>query len=238
MKGRDVICLYYHRVSPVKEELSLSPELFQSQLEMLSSRGYSTISISELIGFLSGKPLAAEKPLLLSFDDGYVDFYFYVYPLLEKLKMNAVVFLVTDWMNENSGAESRSRIASELENVKADQGIKSALQGDRRLFLSWGMAQEMAKSGLVEFGSHSMSHKIGFRSSRVKKFIMRPIGSIISSMMERSGRGCRFFRRPPRWPSGGLCPGRKRWSSLSNIVELKCNHPRAPGAGWRMSSGN
>ena len=171
MKGQEVICLYYHRVSPVKEEYSMEPGLFQSQLETLLSRGYRSILIAELMDFLAGKPLAEKKPVLLSFDDGFVDFYFNVYPVLKKYQMRAVVFLVTDWVSEDESG-GKSGIPAELSGLDADLAIKSALRGDRRLFLSWGMAKEMAESGLVEFGSHSVSHRIGFRSGLVKRYIL------------------------------------------------------------------
>jgi len=171
MKDQGVICLCYHRVNPLEEKYSIPPELFENQLNALLSRGYRTISIANLIDFLSGKPLAMERPILLSFDDGFLDFYVYAYPLLQKYKMNAVVFLVTDWMNEDNSIGPKSRIPAEPGNFTLDQAVKSALKGDRRLFLSWEMAQEMAKSGLIEFGSHGLSHRIGFRCGRVKKFI-------------------------------------------------------------------
>jgi len=174
MKGEEVICIYYHRVSPVPEEYSILPEVFQSQVETLVRSGYRFITIAELIEFLAGKPGsggAGKKRILLSFDDGFADFYLNVFPVLKKHQIKAVVFPVTDWMNEDE-LGMKNGIPAELSSLNSDQAIKSALKGDRRLFLSWGMAKEMAESGLVEFGSHSASHRIGFRSGRVKRFIL------------------------------------------------------------------
>ena len=172
MKAQTLTCLYYHRVSPHKERLSVSPEIFESQLKALSGKGYKTVCLKELSGFLSGKNLPAKKPLIFSFDDGFLDFYHYAFPLLKKYGMTAVVFLVPNWMNENNSPEVPTQLAQEMEKSSLDQAVKMAMAGDKKLFLTWGMAREMAKSGMVEFGSHTMSHRIGFISGKLRKFII------------------------------------------------------------------
>jgi len=172
MKEQTLTCLYYHRVSPHKERLSVAPEIFESQLKALSGKGYKSISLQELSDFLSGKNLLAKKPLIFSFDDGFLDFYHHAFPLLKKYGMTAVVFLVPKWMNENDSLEVSTQLAREMEKSSVDQAVKMAMAGDRKLFLTWGMAKEMAKSGLVEFGSHTMSHRIGFVSGKLRKFIV------------------------------------------------------------------
>jgi len=168
--GNQAVCLFYHRVGRAAEEYSISPELFQEHLEILRNKGYRAITISGLVDFLAGKKLEVEKPILLAFDDGHLDLFVHAFPLLLKYKMRAVVFLVTGWMNEADPGRP-ARAPAGLENCSHDESIRAALRGDRRLFLSWSMAQEMAQSGLVEFGSHSASHRIAFRSDRVKRFI-------------------------------------------------------------------
>jgi len=171
MKEQTLTCLYYHRVSPHKERLSVAPETFESQLKALAGKGYQTISLKELSEFLSGKNLPAKKPLIFSFDDGFLDFYHHAFPLLKKYGMTAVVFLVPNWMDENGGREVSKPLAQEMEKSSLDQAVKMAMAGDKKLFLTWEMAKEMAKSGMVEFGSHTMSHRIGFISGRLRKFI-------------------------------------------------------------------
>jgi peptidoglycan/xylan/chitin deacetylase (PgdA/CDA1 family) len=171
MKEPTLTCLYYHRVSPHKEKLSVSPELFESQLKTLAGKGYQTVSIKDLAGFLSGKSLPARNPLMLSFDDGFLDFYHYAFPLLKKYGMTAVVFLVPNWMNESDSLELSVELRQEMAKSSVDHAVRSAHQGDRRLFLTWKMAAEMAGSGAVEFGSHTMSHRIGFVSGKLRKFI-------------------------------------------------------------------
>jgi peptidoglycan/xylan/chitin deacetylase (PgdA/CDA1 family) len=171
MKEQTVTCLYYHRVSPFKERLSIPPTIFEDQLRALSSKGYQTVSVSELIDFLSGKTLPAEKPLMLSFDDGFLDFFHHAFPLLKKLGMKAVVFLVPDWMNDADDLSVSETLAKGIEKTSLDQTVRLAQRGDKKFFLNWAMAREMAKSGLVEFGSHTMSHRIGFISGALRKFV-------------------------------------------------------------------
>ena len=171
MKERTLTCLYYHRISPHQERLSIAPEIFESQLKALAGKGYRAVSIKDLVGFLSGKSLSAKKPLIFSFDDGFLDFYYYAFPLLKKYGMAAVVFLVPNWINEGGSLEVSKELAQEMEKSSVDHAVRMAMNGERKLFLTWGMAGEMAKSGIVEFGSHTMSHRIGFLSGRLRKFI-------------------------------------------------------------------
>jgi len=170
MTGQEVICLYYHRVGPVRENLSIPPEIFQSQLEALSKNGYRAISLQDLISFLSGNQLKVEKPIIFSFDDGFLDYYLFAHPLLEKFRMSSVVFLVTDWVNDELGI--RKEFPAEMAGFDSNQSIRAALRGDRRMFFNWETARELAKSGIVEFGSHTCTHKLAFRSGRIRRFIM------------------------------------------------------------------
>jgi peptidoglycan/xylan/chitin deacetylase (PgdA/CDA1 family) len=75
--------------------LAVSPENFSTQMNYLSGRGYHPISPGGLIAFFDrGIPLPA-KPILLTFDDGYADFYQNAYPVLKTLNYPAVLFLPT-----------------------------------------------------------------------------------------------------------------------------------------------
>ena len=69
----------------------LSPDLFESDLKYLEQNGYTTIVIQDLIDYFDkGTPLP-EKPIMLTFDDGYYNNYLYAYPLLKKYNSKAVI---------------------------------------------------------------------------------------------------------------------------------------------------
>jgi len=74
-----------------------------------------------------GGPLP-EKPVLITFDDGYRSNYELLYPLLQKYQTKAVISIIV-----------------EMPELPADN------------FITWDMCREMAGSGLVEIGSHSFA---------------------------------------------------------------------------------
>lgn len=81
--------LMYHYVSELppdpdiyRRDLTVSPENFKAQLQYLADAGYHTITLGDLYLHLTqGYPLP-EKPVILTFDDGYKDAYEVVFPLL------------------------------------------------------------------------------------------------------------------------------------------------------------
>lgn len=94
--------LMYHYVSPlpedadeVREDLTITPDLFQQHVAYLQREGYTTISLYDLdAALLTGAPLP-EKPVILTFDDGYSDHYEYVFPMLQSAGLTATFFVIT-----------------------------------------------------------------------------------------------------------------------------------------------
>lgn len=78
-----------------RDNLSVTPEEFEKQMEYLNQEGYKTMVLDTLFAVLYGKDTLPSKPVILTFDDGYVDFYFNAYPILKKYNFGAVVFLPT-----------------------------------------------------------------------------------------------------------------------------------------------
>jgi peptidoglycan/xylan/chitin deacetylase (PgdA/CDA1 family) len=81
--------LMYHYVSPLppnpdqyRRDLTVQPENFEAQLQYLAEAGYHAITLSDLYLHLTqGYPLP-DKPVVLTFDDGYQDAYEVVFPLM------------------------------------------------------------------------------------------------------------------------------------------------------------
>lgn len=98
--------LMYHHVEDLalaKTEghagLAVSPDWFQKHLDYLKSHGYSPIRPENLAAFFnSGTPLPP-KPIMLTFDDGYNDFYSNAYPQLTSANFPAIVYTITGLVN-------------------------------------------------------------------------------------------------------------------------------------------
>lgn len=83
--------LMYHYVSlppnptdRLRVDLSVSPENFEAQLRWLADNGYQTMTLTDLYYHLAVGEALPEKPIILTFDDGYVDHYENAFPLLQR----------------------------------------------------------------------------------------------------------------------------------------------------------
>lgn len=117
-----------------------TPVDFEVQLQHLQSHGYTTISMSDLGRFLyTGIPLPA-KPVVITFDDGFLDQQ-RAFELLKNYQMKATLYLVL------GGVESNSCIGLTRTNLAC---------GDS--YLNWSQVKGMTDSNLVEIGAHTINH--------------------------------------------------------------------------------
>lgn len=112
----------------------IAVEEFESDLKYLKEQGYTTVVVQDLIDYVQkGTPLP-DKPVMLTFDDGFYNNYVYAYPLLEKYDAKMVLSPVgsyTDTFTEN--------------------GDKHAEYS----YLNWEDLKTMADSGRVEIQNHT-----------------------------------------------------------------------------------
>ncbi len=92
--------LEYHTVTnhpdPSSEIYNVPPAEFSAQLDYLAENGYTTITLKDYARARRfGEPLP-DKPIILTFDDGYADNYSEMLPILEAHGMKAVVFVITN----------------------------------------------------------------------------------------------------------------------------------------------
>jgi peptidoglycan/xylan/chitin deacetylase (PgdA/CDA1 family) len=127
--------LMYHYISTppdprdrLRVDLSVPPERFREHLSYLRQAGYQTISLHELLLALQiGQPLPP-KPIVLTFDDGYLDNYTNAYPLLREAGYMGTFFILTSM---------------------ADMGHPD--------YVTWDQVMEMHAAGM-QIESHGYSH--------------------------------------------------------------------------------
>lgn len=127
--------LMYHYISEpppdaniYRRDLSVTPANFEAQLAWLRSEGYESITLTDLVYHLAlGWPLP-DKPVILTFDDGYRDNYTHAFPLLKKYEYTGTFFLVTH---------------------PIDYGDPD--------YLSWDMVKKMYRAGM-DFQPHGYRH--------------------------------------------------------------------------------
>ena len=147
----DVPVLMYHGILKDSKrwgQYVISPEEFENDLIYLKEKGYTTIVVQDLIDYVeTGAPLP-EKPVMLTFDDGYYNNYLYAYPLLQKYECKAVISVIGYY----------SEVFSNTEDVSAYYS-----------HLTWKEIREMSESGLVEIQNHSYNmHKNASRKGAKK----------------------------------------------------------------------
>ena len=108
-----------------------TPQSYEENIKVLLENGYTFISFQELNDANNGKISLPEKPILVTFDDGYASNYEYIFSILKKYNVKVSIFVVTD------------KIGKEVDGKK---------------YLSWEQCREMQDSGLVEIFSHSKRH--------------------------------------------------------------------------------
>ncbi|MDI7276207.1 MAG: polysaccharide deacetylase family protein [Anaerolineae bacterium] len=128
--------LMYHYVGelpadadPVRLDLTVPPDRFEAQLAYLQASGYTSVTLEDLVLYLTvGRPLP-EKPIILTFDDGYVDNFIYAFPLLRRYGFTGTFFVVVQFMDEG-----------------------------RAGYITWEQARLMQENGM-DIQSHGVSHE-------------------------------------------------------------------------------
>ena len=90
--------MLYHHVGPMPGSKgsrinNVTPEIFEKQLQYMQAKEYQTLSMDDYIKYLKSGKNPGQKSVLLTFDDGYIDNYTTVFPLLKKYEMVATFFI-------------------------------------------------------------------------------------------------------------------------------------------------
>lgn len=127
--------IMYHEVKNFKLGKDvISPWDFESDLKYLQKNNYTTITMNDLLNYYNEDMSLPEKPILLTFDDGYLSNYKYVLPLLQKYNMKIVLSVIV----KNTDDFSRF----------PDSNIDYA-------HVTWRQLNTMLATGLVEVQNHS-----------------------------------------------------------------------------------
>ncbi|MFA7272064.1 MAG: polysaccharide deacetylase family protein [Candidatus Omnitrophota bacterium] len=129
----NVPILMYHSISPKPnssiELLIVKPEIFRRQMRFLKKHHYNVVPLSAVADLIRDNKKIPPRTIAITFDDGYKDNYTYAFPILKEYNFPATVFVI---INE-IGRPAQDRI-------------------------SWDEIALMQESGLVTFGSHTLTH--------------------------------------------------------------------------------
>ncbi len=192
--------LMYHHVSPLKGDMvSVTPSVFEGQMRHIKDAGYQTLSLDELIGFMEGRFTPDRKSVVITFDDGYLDNYIYAYPVLKACGLKAAVFLVSDWVDKASLAVDMAQAIADYKKRPLTHAEMKALvdKGEfGRVSVGWQMVEEMTGSALIEFHSHTKSHRSADRLDRAE--LTQELSGSKKRIEEMIKRDCTYLC----WPKG------------------------------------
>jgi peptidoglycan/xylan/chitin deacetylase (PgdA/CDA1 family) len=104
--NKEVPILMYHRIADIPNDRNtVSPIMFEKQLQYLKKHGYTTISLQDLHHHFTLKSPLPSKSILLTFDDGYEDNLMNALPLLKKYDMAATVCIISNWIGQENNWE-------------------------------------------------------------------------------------------------------------------------------------
>lgn len=134
--------LMYHRIINSKEEEGIHrtyvyKDSLIKQFNLLKEKNMKTITFKDID---AGALKENEKFVILTFDDGYLDNYTILFPLLKEYNFKAVIYPVSHLYYNSWDSERQIPLEKKLS------------------LMTWEQMREMEKSGLVEFGGHTKNH--------------------------------------------------------------------------------
>lgn len=156
----DVSVLMYHHIVSTGDKndfpyiYTRKLEQFERDMAYLRDYGYNTITIRQLVDFMENGTRLPERPVVITFDDGFESVYKYAYPILRRNSQKAILAIIVS---------------------------KVGLEGTKEpAYCSWEQLEEMEASGVIEIVSHThdlhpeptilkvILHKLGLNVKKLK----------------------------------------------------------------------
>lgn len=140
----DFPIVMYHHIEEKEENLNefmVTPDKFEKDMKKIKEMGYQTVSYEEVYNFVYNNGTLPEKPIMVTFDDGYESNYKYAFPVLKKLNMKATIAVIGCMVGQDT--------------YKGREAFKH---------FTYEEAKEMYKSGLIDIQSHTYDlHDVSIR---------------------------------------------------------------------------
>lgn len=164
--ARSVPVLMYHHVSPSPGLVTVSPETFADQMRGLATAGYRTLRADEFAAFLAGDKVP-DRSVLITFDDGYLDNWVHAHPILKQYGFSAVMFVVSDWINDGPCRPHAGEEGAPLPATPEHNACKRSIaEGNAdAVIVRWSEIEAMRAAGTFEFHSHTHTHTRWDRST-------------------------------------------------------------------------
>ncbi|MGW7055044.1 polysaccharide deacetylase family protein [Streptomyces sp. NPDC054887] len=186
--------------------LSVAPEAFAEQMDLLGAQGFTPLTTARLAAAWRGGAPLPPRPVLITFDDGYEGVHRHALPALAAHGFAATVFLSTGWLrgpHDGGGAPDT--------------------------MLDWDQVRDLAAAG-TEIGGHSHTHpqmdqlpdrELWFETLRCREIITAELGAPPVSFAYPYGYSSRRVRRTVR--EAGFAQA----LAVRNALAERCQGPYA-----------
>jgi peptidoglycan/xylan/chitin deacetylase (PgdA/CDA1 family) len=121
MYSKEVVVLVYHHIDDqVQSSVTISTKLFEKQLEAMHRQGYQFITMDQFKSFMSDGTEIPDNAVLVTFDDGYESFYTNAFPILKKMRIPAVNFVITKGLDDPTGTPLPSLSREEIKKMRKE----------------------------------------------------------------------------------------------------------------------
>jgi peptidoglycan/xylan/chitin deacetylase (PgdA/CDA1 family) len=156
-----ILMYHYIRVNPDPADrlgfnLSVTPADFARQMDWLAASGYHPIDFDDLRGYLLGGGGLPDRPVVLTFDDGYRDLYTAAYPVLRAHHFKAVSYVVSGFVNSPA-------------NVTAEQVLEMDANG-----IQIG-AHTVSHADLTKLSAANLSHEVSDSKVSLETLLGHPV---------------------------------------------------------------
>lgn len=158
--------LMYHSVSDNQQwlwgHLSCPVSVFEDHMSALANSGFVALSLQELYDCLRHGAALPAKPVVLTFDDGYLDNWVYAFPILRRYGFKGTIFANPDF------TDPTGELRPNLDDVAAGRLRASSLKATG--YMSWAEMSAMEAQGVMDIQSHAMTHTWYFGDDSVVDF--------------------------------------------------------------------
>ncbi len=158
-KKQNIPILMFHSISrqasPRFKPCVVRPETFDAHLSFLAQHHYTSMTVSQFVRAMAGDERLPERCVILTFDDGFADFYTHALPALQCYGFTATLYVATAFV----GGTSR--------------WLQHIGEGNRPV-LAWEQLREISEQG-IECAAHSHTHPQldMLSSSRIRDEVVR-----------------------------------------------------------------
>jgi len=169
------VLMYHHLAETGNGSTIISIDGFDAQMAALKEAGFTAITLSDLRNYVNSNAKLPPKPILITFDDGYLSNYEYAYPILQKYGFHATIFA----------------IGSSL-------GAATYKDTDNPIYPHFSLAQaaEMVNSGVISVQSHTwdMHQSEKYEMGRARTNILRWEDESVESYTQVLTSDCQKIR--------------------------------------------